>query len=321
MKVFLPSWNGDFRLEADGEWCKLVLADPTAHELQLVGEFLRKAEKKHWITAAPPKDQPHDGKKLEVSVAASLGKASKLLISVARPIDRTLTAVRFSDGKMEVVEGASAKALDKAEELIGKAQETEKPGEPAAAASVKRPTPSCPSCMQGAVKPASEVLLSFLTDDEHSDWSRKRAIVVEGGLTGHRYLLAHRNSDVAGRIGRICFDLDDQVVIHFHDWSVPPEEEVLAAKVILAHREHWLRNEATLYDSVDVEMFKNPFGDGLDGTESAQLASSIGEAILGGLSEKERLATIRHYDISDSSGKGVVNVTTNPAEPVFQFTW
>ena len=34
-------------------------------------------------------------------------------------------------------------------------------------------------------------------------------------------------------------------MLHFHDNSVPPEEEVLAAKLILEHREPWLRNEAT----------------------------------------------------------------------------
>ena len=45
---------------------------------------------------------------------------------------------------------------------------------------------------------------------------------------------------------KICYDIDDRCVLHFHDWTVPPEEEVLATKLILEHREAWLRNEATV---------------------------------------------------------------------------
>ncbi len=78
----------------------------------------------------------------------------------------------------------------------------------------------------------------------------------------------------------MCFDLDDRFVVHFHDWRVPPEEEVLAAKLILEHREDWLRNEATcllLQGSERAKMvFKNPFGDGLDGTADASFSYKFG---------------------------------------------
>jgi hypothetical protein len=152
---------------------------------------------------------------------------------------------------------------------------TEDPERPAKAASVRRPTPCCPVCEVGSVAPASEVLLAFLSDEEHETWARDRAIVVTGGLTGHRYVLAHRRSVVAACITKMCFDLDDGRILHFHDNSVPPEEEVLAAKLILEHREPWLRNEATLLGGGDMQ-FKNPFGDLSDGTESTFLVSAIG---------------------------------------------
>jgi len=145
---------------------------------------------------------------------------------------------------------------------------------PKAAVTVRRPTPCCPQCTVGAVEPASEVLLAFLDEQQHKDWAERRAIVVRGGLTGHRYLLAHRSTELAARIGRICFDMEDGLVIHFHDRSVPPEEEVLAAKLILEHREPWLRNEATTFGGHKV--FKNPFGNGGDGVWDATLTRSIG---------------------------------------------
>ena len=282
MKVYLPSWNGDFRLEESGEWSRLVLHEPTPREREIVGEFVRQAARKGWTNIALAAKTPYDDDKMAIQIAAPLGKASKLLIKLARPGDRTLTAVKFSDGMIEIVEGATSEALTQVEEKVEEARKTERKEKPAAAASVKRPTPSCPNCMPGAITPASEVLLSFLSPEEHSDWSRRRAIVVEGGLTGHRYLLAHRNSKMAARIGRICYDLDDKKVVHFHDWSVPPEEEVLAAKLILQHREPWLRNEATLYqlDANGLLRFKNPFGDRRDGTESAMFASSVGGLLM-----------------------------------------
>lgn len=145
---------------------------------------------------------------------------------------------------------------------------------PKAAVTVRRATPCCPQCTPGAVGPASEVLLAFLDERQHKDWAERRAIVVRGGLTGHRYLLAHRSTELAARMGRICFDMEDQLVIHFHDMAVPPEEEVLAAKLILEHREPWLRNEATTFGGT--QRFKNPFGDGGDGVWDATLTRQIG---------------------------------------------
>ncbi len=80
-------------------------------------------------------------------------------------------------------------------------------------------------------------------------------------------------------MGRICYDLDARAVVHFHDMSVPPEEEVLAAKLVLEHREPWLRNEATLFGSGTMK-FKNPFGGAGDGTWDSALTSRLGSAVL-----------------------------------------
>jgi hypothetical protein len=281
MKIYLPSWNGDMRLESDGdEGAKLTLIDPTPQERVVVGAFLRIAEKKHWWDGkAPVAGEPYQGKELEIKLNAFLAKASNALISVARPKDRTLTAVKFSSGKMEVVEGATVESLQVVEDTVARAKKEETKEKEAKAASVKRPTPCCPQCMPGAIGPASEVLLSFLSPEQHEQWSRERAILVQGHLSGHRYVIAHRHSKLAQQVGRICFDVDDEKVVHFHDWSVPPEEEVLAAKLIMEHSEPWLRNEATVFGPGRTDLYKNPFGDIGDGVESASFAQGIGEGL------------------------------------------
>lgn len=273
MKFYIPSWNGDFRLENDDKGgTRLIVHDPTPHEQKIVGEFLRQAGSKGWVAK-----NAHFAKtgKSELSITAPLSKATKILVKLTRPKKQTLTAVSFSDGKLSLIEGADQEAIEKLADVVEKAVETEKPDQPAKAASVRRPTPCCPDCEVGSVAPASEVLLSFLNEEEHETWARERAIVVTGGLTGHRYVIAHRRSPLAAYNTKICFDLDDGQILHFHDNSVPPEEEVLAAKLILEHREPWLRNEATLLWGDNMK-FKNPFGDLMDGTESAALMREIG---------------------------------------------
>jgi len=275
VKLYIPSWNGDFRLEDDGKGgTKLVVHDPTPHEQTIIGEFLSKIVAKGWV-----RDRDRDARfgqgASEVAISAPLWKTAKILIKLTRPEKQTLTAVSFSDGKLSVIEGVDEAAVEKISAAVEKAAATEDPQQPAKAASVRRPTPCCPDCEVGSVAPASEVLLAFLNEEEHATWRRERAIVVTGGLTGHRYVLAHRQSAVAAYNTRMCFDLDDGQVLHFHDNSVPPEEEVLAAKLILEHREPWLRNEATLLGGENMK-FKNPFGGYYDGTETAAFVSEIG---------------------------------------------
>ncbi len=260
---YIPSWNGDYRLEAteDGK-CQLAVVDPTPAEKAVLKTFLKVARENGWTRS---KRLP--GKKpLALDVTVSV--AGLVLVAAALPEASTLTAVKFASGKLEVATGA------KSEEVAALAKKAE--GEKAeAAASVKRPTCCCPSCVPGAIGPASEVLLTFLDADQHEDWARERWIEVTGGVTGHRYVIAHRHSEPALEWKKITFDRDDEIVIHFHDVSVPPEEEVLSAKLILeSEHEGWLRNEATTFGGTDV--LKNPFGGIQDGVADAAFMSSLG---------------------------------------------
>lgn len=271
---FIPSWNGDFRLVAgdDPKTSKLLVMQPTPHELQLLAQFMMAARKKKWTKEKLTEHDVIDTRTIELN--APLSKVGPALVKISKPADRTLTAVSYKDGKLEVAE------TNMVETLAAKAAEDPE----AKAVSVSRPTPCCPRCEPGAIAPARDVLLAFLNEQEHADWAEHRAIQVTGGLSGHRYLLAHRNSETAGRLGKICYDMDDRFVLHFHATDLPPEEEILAAKLILEHREPWLRNEATVvqqasdgtWRDLGFMRYKNPFGDIQDGRVDAAITGAIG---------------------------------------------
>lgn len=274
---YVPSWNGDFRLTSgdDDETSKLLIMAPTPHEMQLLARFMTTARKNKWTKEKLVKDEAIDTRTIVLD--APLTKVGPALVKITKPADRTLTAVSFTNGQLEVAETGAL------ETIVSKA----KGDREAKAVSVARPTPCCPSCIPGSVAPASDVLLSFLNEQEHADWAKHRAIMVTGGRSGHRYLIAHRHSRTAVLNKKICYDVDDRCVLHFHDWTVPPEEEVLATKLILEHREAWLRNEATVLQQngkgewIDLGFmrYKNPFGDASDGRADAALTAALGTVL------------------------------------------
>jgi hypothetical protein len=281
MKWFIPSWNGDLRLEADEKdpgLTILSIVKPTEHELLVVNAIGKAFEAMGWL-AEPWQTftKKRFQREQRFVVNAPLEKTGPVATSLMRPGKAVLTAIRFKGGQVETVSGDAPNAPEALAELAEQAAAAppDKPAE--AAVTVKRPTPSCPSCIAGSIQPATEALLAFLSEEEHDEWSRERSITVQGGLSGNRYRLSHRHSRFAQQCKRMCFDLDDHLVVHFHDWTVPPEEEVLAAKLILEHREHWLRNEATMLGArMGTLKFKNPFGGFLDGVPDAKFTSQIG---------------------------------------------
>jgi hypothetical protein len=270
MKWFIPSWNGDLRLEPakDPKTCVLTVVRPTAHEKTVLEEICKVAREKSWVEDENGKKDWLGRKKIPLNV--SVEEAGPIVAKLMRPGAAVITAITFANGELVTHTG------DK-ESLAALAKEAGEQGA-TAAATVKRPTPCCPACVAGAIEPASEVLLSFLTPEQHESWAKDRSFIAVGHLSGHRYLISHRHTKFAQQTGRMCYDLDSRAVVHFHDWSVPPEEEALAAKLIMEHREPWLRNEATMfhvYRGADV-VFKNPFGDLMDGTTDAAITQAFG---------------------------------------------
>lgn len=298
MRWYAPSWNGDVRFESDGAKTKLTIIAPTQGELLRLVD-LHRALRKHLDAQHRetlwPSDTAADGTH-EVLIDAPMSKVGPTILKHLKSGAQTLSAIAIKGDALEIVEGTGA-ALQAAVEQV-----ESKDGD---AVTVKRPTPCCPKCVPGAIEPANEVLQAFLSPQQHDAWARYRAFEVRGGITGFRYLLAHRHSATAQKIGRIAYDLDHSRVVHFHDWSVPPEEEVLAAKLILEHREPWLRNEATLWgkDVDDARMlrFKNPFGDYRDGIPDSILTSTIGGMFWGVVRDPLELAELLREQIAQEA--------------------
>lgn len=270
----VPTFHGDLRLEPDEDapkkQTKLSIVKPTPDEKKQVIALSALLLDRGWIKE-PLKDIEGD-KTWSATIDAPLEDVGPVFVNALRPGPAVMTAVRFKDGHIEVCEHREPGATQKELEKLAERPKAE------TAATVRRPTPCCPNCFIDAVEPATEVLLSFLTPKQHETWSKHRYITVRGGLSGHRYLIAHRNSEIAAKNGKIVWDCEDRDVLHFHDWSVPPEEEVLATMLILQHREAWLRNEATCFAGYGeyTRVFKNPFGDHRDGALDAALTMYFG---------------------------------------------
>lgn len=266
---YIPSWNGDMRLvpaPGDPKSTLLTLERPTAEELATYLAIERELTKRKWIDK--PAAQPASGADpAPLLIKAEIEKVGPVVAPIMRPGPAVLSAMLLANGKL-VTSTEGPADLAKVAEGVAKDAKDDPKKQPVAAATVKRPTPCCPKCFEdpSAVRPAAEVLLAFLDESQHRTWAERRAIVITGGLSGHRYMLAHRSSKLAAQIGRVCYDLDLGTELHFHDWTVPAEEEVLAAMLILQEREPWLRNEATMFHRSPGEYFKNPFGDMSDGT-------------------------------------------------------
>jgi hypothetical protein len=284
---YSPSWNGDWRLEADpddDERTRLTIVRPTPLELRQLSGLSKTFLDKGWIRpnrAEVLKRRPKGilGKGY-VTLSAPLEEVGPIVTAAIHTGPAILTAVTFKDGLVLVCEVSKPKEdMLALPEPSDAAKELAKKPDAQAAVTVKRPTPCCPPCYVDAVGPATDVLLAFLDAEQHEDWRDGRFLVCRGGLTGHRYLIAHRHTAIAARNMRIAYDLDDRAVLHFHDWTVPPEEEVLAAKIILEHREPWLRNEATALGGGFTDVFKNPFGTGMDGVVDSQWTQEVGRQL------------------------------------------
>jgi hypothetical protein len=235
MKWYLSSFNGDIRFEEISEGATRVTVEkPTPTELEVLRRWAEK-------TPAMGKD---DLERLMVDGAIEIeAPIAEVALPMAKLLNAgkvgLLTALSFESGRVHVTE-----TIEKLPAWLKKLEKGRERAE-AAVVTVTRPKLSCPECSgrpEGERK-ACDVLWDFLDPMQRREWLRGRRVTAFGAVTGHAYDLRPRTSAVAGRRGRICFDMDDKLVLHNFNLDVPPEEELLAAKLILEHREHWLRVE------------------------------------------------------------------------------
>lgn len=228
---YIPTWSGDFRLEADGDdRSKLTVVNPTDSEQEVLVRWLKAARKKGWVSGLTGISEKGE---TVLKVEASIVDAGRVLLGRKgrkTKKDGRLTVVKSTEGDVSAVESEAETAIEVAKPKAEKAVTT------------RRPTLCCPTPVPGPDQLASEVLRSFCTRSQWEEWEAKRRIHCRGNLSGHLYRVVHRHHPWARAQGKSVWDLEDDEILHCYDWSVPPAEEVLALKNTLEHREHWIRN-------------------------------------------------------------------------------
>lgn len=233
---FVPSWCGDFRLEAvDEGCCKLIAQNLTPGEIDQLAKFIKKARSKGWVDQLSGLD-PKSG---ELLIRASVNEAGHTLIAKRGPRRGIITVIKSSGGKVRAIKGEDPEAVDQA------AQDAKaETGKEAQAVTTRRPTLCCPKCVSGPDLRASEALAAFCTPKQWLSWIKNGYLETRGGTTGCAYRLYHRHHPEARRRGFLGVDLESDGPVHAYDWSLPPAEEVLSIKHALEHAESWVRNPA-----------------------------------------------------------------------------
>ncbi len=234
----IPSFHGDIRLEKEGPKRTLLRAyQLTATEEKAMEQLRSRAVSPKRLAKPWAKDsaflpltnsayRTSDG--VTIHLEAPIEDVQKLLAKALKPQRSLLTAVKFSDGKIEEVH--SFQTPEGAQAVI-----PEKPKEepqPAVAVTVATPVKGCPMPdFQEADVRASRVLETFLNGDQIADYRKTGSFVTVGADSGHRYLVCNRERPNFMRAhlgGRQLYDLEKKHPICIHDWAVPPAEEMLA---------------------------------------------------------------------------------------------
>lgn len=166
-----------------------------------------------------------------VHLNAKIEDVQKIVARALKPERKLLTAVRFTDGRVEEVHSNIIPETSRAIAV------QEKPA-PAVATTVAAPVRGCPmpNFPEADVR-ASRVLEAFLNQGQIEDYRKTGSFLTTGADSGHRYLVCNRerpNRMKSHLGGRQLFDMDTNHAICVHDWSVPPPEEMLALHLCLS---------------------------------------------------------------------------------------
>jgi hypothetical protein len=255
----IPSTHGDIALEKTGpKSCRLHAFELTPNEEQAMTVLREHATKsplvgEPWATEtafrALTSTAYRTREGVRVDLAAPLDKVEAVLAKALKPGRELVRAVRFQDGKLtEVTTAKTDDVADAAAAAAGEAKAAAGEAKAAAAvavaasakagATVAQPNQGCPMPdFPAADIRASRVLETFLSVEQLRDYRATGGFVVRGADTGRRYLVCNREApalmrDQARRFNmpsfRQIYDLDRGEALCFHDWSVPPPEEMLA---------------------------------------------------------------------------------------------
>lgn len=225
---FLPSMYGDIKLDRVTESStRLTLNGLSPTEKVAIQSLFERATKPSALRAVwAPTDRLssvdlHSLKEQIVMLDAPISKVQEFLQKQLKPHRKQISAVRFTNGRIEQFSEATLQTIDAPAEEV----------KPAAAVTVAQPVLGCPAPDFDDVEiRATRVLKAFLTPDQIADFERRQQFVAVGADTGHRYLLTSRHSKHGlskFQSTRSLYDIDERVALCVHDWEVPASEELL----------------------------------------------------------------------------------------------
>jgi len=242
---YMPSMYGDIRLErVSAETTRVVLNGLSPTERDAMRALLKRATqdgpiRKAWLQETPSLDLD-SMEKQEISLSAPISTIQFFLQKSLKPHRKQVSAVLFTNGRVEQVTEATLQTIDSPKEI----SPSEKPK---TAVTVAQPTLGCPApdFIDVEIR-ATRVLKAFLSAEQIADFERRQQFIAVGADTGHRYLLTSRHSKHAlGTTSfRSLYDVDEQRAFCVHDWEVPASEELLGLFVHLSlpGLERYVRN-------------------------------------------------------------------------------
>lgn len=224
---YIPSFYGDIRLERiAGKKTRVRYENVTELEKKALGALWKHAAKKDWVDLTSPSMSP------PVDLAAPIEKVQKILAKSLKPDRKLLSVVQFSSGKMQEIGEATFVEIEQEEKGIIRR-----------ALTCALPDLGCPIPeFKRAEIAARSVLDAFLSEEQRYAFSKKNRFIACGAATGRRYLISSRFA-LTERFNRSLYDIDENLGICTHDYSVPAAEEMLAllAMVSLPGRELQIR--------------------------------------------------------------------------------
>ena len=251
---YIPSVYGDIKLERltdSSTRVNLVGVSPTEKEAV---KALFKHALKPSIMAKPWATQDELAsidlaslKEQRFVLSAPLSKVQGFLQKTLKPHRKQVSAVRFTNGRLEEVSEALLQQIDAPPEATtvdnvvpikkeepAAAAPPPPPPKPERAVTVAQPVQGCPAPdFDDAEVRATRVLKAFLMPEQIEDFARRQQFIAIGGATGHRYLLTSRHSRHAlAHVSMRClYDMDEKHAFCVHDWEVPAAEELLGLLV------------------------------------------------------------------------------------------
>jgi hypothetical protein len=209
---YLTTVGGDIAVLPDGKYCKIQTSQLTATE----EHGLRTALKKFGVPI------PTNIGECTIPVNKKLGTVAKVLRNTLKAGREVITVFKDTAGKINEI------TMEDVERVVAQ----DKP-----VATVEKPQRGCPFPHSPAPRDvrATDALLKFLDANQIATFQNSGAVVVRGGHTGYRYLLAHRHSEKASQMQSLVRCHDTGISYCVGDVTgLPASEEMLALVCMLS---------------------------------------------------------------------------------------